>query len=72
VSTEPVYRWRFRAKWIPVRAKKTRQNKNLKPGSDSTGIDETLVDMQQPNPIQPQQAEFLSDSIGTEKALDFS
>jgi hypothetical protein len=26
---------RFRAKWIPVRVKKTRQNKNLEPGSDS-------------------------------------
>jgi len=25
---------RFRAKWIPVRVKKTRQNKNLKPDSD--------------------------------------
>src|ERR1700742_91916 len=26
---------RFRAKWTPVRVKKTRQNKNLEPGSDS-------------------------------------
>jgi hypothetical protein len=26
---------RFRAKWIPVRVKKTRQNKNLEPGFDS-------------------------------------
>src|SRR4051812_21122183 len=26
---------RFRAKWIPVRVKKTRQNKNLEPGADS-------------------------------------
>src|ERR1700761_2699947 len=26
---------RFRAKWVPVRVKKTRQNKNLEPGSDS-------------------------------------
>src|SRR5579883_748299 len=26
---------RFRAKWIPVRVKKTRQNKKLEPGSDS-------------------------------------
>jgi hypothetical protein len=25
---------RFRAKWIPVRVKKTRQNKSLEPGSD--------------------------------------
>jgi hypothetical protein len=28
---------RFRAKWIPVRLKKTRQNKNLEPRSDSIG-----------------------------------
>jgi hypothetical protein len=26
---------RFRAKWIPVRVKKTRQNESLEPGSDS-------------------------------------
>jgi hypothetical protein len=26
---------RFRAKWIPVRVKKTRQNKTLEPGFDS-------------------------------------
>jgi hypothetical protein len=26
---------RFRAKWVPVRVKKTHQNKNLAPGSDS-------------------------------------
>jgi hypothetical protein len=26
---------RFRAKWIPVRVKKTRQNKNLEPVFDS-------------------------------------
>jgi len=25
---------RFRAKWMPVRVKKTRQNKKLEPGSD--------------------------------------
>jgi hypothetical protein len=25
---------RFRAKWVPVRVKKTRQNKKLEPGSD--------------------------------------
>ncbi len=24
-------RWRFRAKWVPVRVKKTRRNKNLEP-----------------------------------------
>ncbi len=28
---------RFPAKWIPVRVKKTRQNKNLEPRSDSIG-----------------------------------
>jgi hypothetical protein len=28
---------RFRAKWIPVRVKKTRQNRNLEPRSDSIG-----------------------------------
>jgi hypothetical protein len=28
---------RFRAKWIPVRVKKTRQNKKLEPHSDSIG-----------------------------------
>jgi hypothetical protein len=27
---------RFRAKWTPVRVKKTRQNKRLEPGSDSS------------------------------------
>ncbi len=27
--------WRFRAKWLQVRARKTHQNKNPKPGSDS-------------------------------------
>jgi hypothetical protein len=26
---------RFRAKWVPVRVKKTRQNKKLEPGFDS-------------------------------------
>src|ERR1700760_3858921 len=30
---------RFRAKWIPVRVKKTRQNKKLEPRSDSIGTD---------------------------------
>src|ERR1700735_954430 len=41
---------RFRAKacpgldpgWIPVRVKKTRQNKNLEPRSDSIGTEEAL------------------------------
>src|ERR1700760_548884 len=30
---------RFRAKWTPVRVKKTRQNKRLEPGSDSIRAD---------------------------------
>jgi hypothetical protein len=30
---------RFRAKWTPVRVKKTRQNKRLEPGSDSIRTD---------------------------------
>jgi dodecin len=42
---------RFRAKacpgldpgWIPVRVKKTRQNKNLEPGSDSIGTGKALA-----------------------------
>src|SRR5437773_12250746 len=34
---------RFRAKWTPVRVKKTRQNKNLEPGSDSIGTEKALV-----------------------------
>src|ERR1700722_9280138 len=33
---------RFRAKWIPVRAKKTRQNKNPEPRSDSIGTEKAL------------------------------
>src|SRR4051794_19870269 len=33
---------RFRAKWIPVRVKKTRQNKNLEPGSDSIRTQKAL------------------------------
>jgi hypothetical protein len=28
---------RFRAKWLPVRVRKTRQNKKIKPRSDSIG-----------------------------------
>src|SRR6202021_1786853 len=34
---------RFRAKWIPVRLKKTRQNKNLEPRSDSIGTETALA-----------------------------
>ena len=34
---------RFRAKWIPVRVKKTRQNKRLEPGSDSIRTDKALA-----------------------------
>ncbi|GEC57687.1 hypothetical protein BEL01nite_67300 [Bradyrhizobium elkanii] len=39
----PVLLERFRAKWIPVRVKKTRQNKNLEPRSDSIGTGKALV-----------------------------
>ncbi len=34
---------RFRAKWTPVRVKKTRQNKRLEPGSDSIRTDKALA-----------------------------
>jgi hypothetical protein len=34
---------RFRAKWIPVRVKKTRQDKNPEPRSDSIGTEMALV-----------------------------
>jgi hypothetical protein len=34
---------RFRAKWLPVRVKKTRQNKRLEPGSDSIRTDMALA-----------------------------
>src|SRR5207245_4613003 len=34
---------RFRAKWIPVRVKKPRQNKKLKPRSDLIGTEMALV-----------------------------
>ncbi len=34
---------RFRAKWIPVRVKKTRQSKKLEPGSDSIRTDKALA-----------------------------
>jgi len=33
---------RFPANWTPVRAKKTRQNKNLEPRSDSVGTEKAL------------------------------
>jgi hypothetical protein len=33
---------RFPAKWKPVRVKKTRQNKNLEPRSDSIGTEKAL------------------------------
>jgi hypothetical protein len=39
---------RFRAKWAPVRVKKTRQSKESKPGSDSIRTDQALgCDLQQ-------------------------
>src|SRR5882757_998754 len=34
---------RFPAKWTPVRAKKTRQNKELEPRSDSIGTEKALA-----------------------------
>jgi hypothetical protein len=34
---------RFRAKWTPVRVKKTRQNKRLERGSDSIRTNKALV-----------------------------
>ncbi|MDE2603136.1 MAG: hypothetical protein KGL62_12310 [Bradyrhizobium sp.] len=36
---------RFRVKWIPVRARKTRQNKNPESRSDSIGTETALVAM---------------------------
>ena len=36
------YLERFPAKWTPVRVKKTRQNKNLEPRSDSIGTETAL------------------------------
>ena len=34
---------RFPAKWTPVRVKKTRQNRNLEPRSDSIGTEKALA-----------------------------
>src|SRR5439155_5729746 len=34
---------RFQAKWIPVRVKKTRQNKKIEPRSDSIGTEKALA-----------------------------
>src|ERR1700722_5747606 len=39
---------RFRAKWIPVRVKKTRQNKILEPRSDSIGTEQALGNVEHP------------------------
>jgi hypothetical protein len=39
---------RFRAKWVPVRVKKTRQNKNLEPRSDSIGTEKALDQFDRP------------------------
>jgi hypothetical protein len=36
---------RFQAKWIPVRVKKTRQNKKVEPRSDSIGMEEALASL---------------------------
>src|ERR1700733_6863003 len=41
-ETPPKILERFRARWIPVRVKKTRQNKRLEPGSDSIRTDKAL------------------------------
>ena len=68
---------RFRAKWIPVRVKKTRQNKNLEPRSDSLGTEKALEHFQAKwTPVrvkktrQNKNLEPRFDSIKTEKALD--
>ena len=39
---------RFQAKWIPVRVKKTRQNKKIEPRSDSIGTEKALEFPTQP------------------------
>src|ERR1700722_13827773 len=39
---DPLLLERFRAKWVPVRVKKTRQNKKLEPRSDSIGTEKAL------------------------------
>src|SRR4051812_848256 len=36
-------RERFQAKWLPVRVKKTRQNKKIEPRSDSIGTEKALA-----------------------------
>src|SRR6201992_3660207 len=43
---------RFRAKWIPVRVKKTRQNKKLEPGSDSIRTGNALARVASPGGSQ--------------------
>ena len=43
-QTVPPALERFRAKWPPVRVKKTRQNKRLEPRSDSIGTGKALVE----------------------------
>jgi hypothetical protein len=43
-EAKKVYLERFRAKWIPVRVKKTRQNKRLELGSDSIRTDKAPDD----------------------------
>jgi hypothetical protein len=39
---------RFRAKWIPVRVKKMRQNKKIEPRSDSIGTEKAAQDTEIP------------------------
>src|SRR5438034_5002793 len=43
---------RFQAKWIPVRVKKTRQNKKIEPRSDSIGTEKALVTTEAILPIE--------------------
>src|SRR5438094_6949748 len=45
---------RFQAKWIPVRVKKTRQNKRIEPRSDSIGTEKALGAVQTGQPCNPE------------------
>src|SRR5262249_26278337 len=47
---------RFRAKWIPVRVKKTRQTKNLEPRSDAIGTGKALGPILPANGTNPRLA----------------
>ena len=59
----PVVLERFRAKWKPVRVKKTRRNKRLEPGFDSIKTEMALVPANEsgrptlsPSSLDPDQA----------------